>query len=65
MKRDSQTAPAAGDSESRTGKAPSLSPPPAGGKDLPAGAHRASGESLPSALAALSAFRQSLALLDS
>jgi hypothetical protein len=64
MKRDTQTAPAAGDSESRTGKveAPST---PACGKDLPAGAHLASGESLPSALAALRAFRQSLALLDS
>jgi hypothetical protein len=39
--------------------------PAACGKELPAVAHRTSGETLPSALAALRAFRQSLALLDS
>jgi len=67
MKRDTETAPAAEDSESRTRKveAASGSPPCACGKDLPAGVHRAGGEGLPTALAALRAFRQSLALLDS
>lgn len=66
MKRDTETEPAAGGAESRTGReTPPVSMPAACGKELPAVAHRTSGETLPSVLAALRAFRQSLALLDS